>query len=141
MKRLALVVLALVGCDPRGPAPRSFDEFVIVGECANGDAAIDAVAALRPDIVFLDVQMPGADGFDVLAALDDQVDAVEMPLIIFVTAFDEYATHAFEVAALGYLRKASVPKASWRGGLAGRRAARAARLGACRRPRPEPTGS
>jgi CheY-like chemotaxis protein len=69
MKRLALVVLALVGCDPRGPAPRSFDELVIVGECANGDAAIDAVAALRPDIVFLDVQMPGADGFDVLAAL------------------------------------------------------------------------
>jgi two-component system LytT family response regulator len=83
----------------------AFDQLVIVGECANGDAAIDAVAALRPDIVFLDVQMPGADGFDVLAALDDRVDVVEMPLIIFVTAFDEYATHAFEVAALDYLRK------------------------------------
>jgi two-component system LytT family response regulator len=83
----------------------AFDQLVIVGECANGDAAIDAVAALRPDIVFLDVQMPGADGFDVLAALDDRVDVVELPLIIFVTAFDEHATHAFEVAALDYLRK------------------------------------
>ena len=83
----------------------AFGQLVIVGECANGEAAIDAVAALRPDIVFLDVQMPGADWFDVLAALDDRVDVAEMPLIIFVTAFDEYATHAFDVAALDYLRK------------------------------------
>ena len=83
----------------------AFDQLVIAGECANGTAAIDAVAALNPDIVFLDVQMPRVDGFDVLAALDDRVDVVEMPLIIFVTAFDEYATKAFEVAALDYLRK------------------------------------
>jgi two-component system LytT family response regulator len=83
----------------------AFDELVIVGECANGTAAVEAIAALGPDVVFLDVQMPGTDGFDVLAALDDRVDVVEMPLIIFVTAFDQYATHAFEVAALDYLQK------------------------------------
>src|SRR6185295_12271884 len=82
----------------------AFSELIVVAECAGGDAAIDAVIALEPDIVFLDVQMPGVDGFDVLAALDDRVELVAMPLIIFVTAFDQYAIHAFEVAALDYLR-------------------------------------
>ena len=63
--------------------------------------ALGAVAELEPDIVFLDIQMPGMDGFDVLRALDED----SMPVIVFVTAFDEYAVQAFEANALDYLLK------------------------------------
>src|SRR4051812_31122450 len=73
----------------------------IVGECADGPAAIDAIGALKPDLVFLDVQMPELDGFGVVHALDGGA----MPLIVFVTAFDKYAIEAFEVNALDYLPK------------------------------------
>ena len=76
-------------------------DIEIVGDCANGHAAITAIAAARPHLVFLDVQMPEVDGFDVLAALNDEA----MPLIIFVTAYDRYALRAFEVHAFDYLLK------------------------------------
>lgn len=76
-------------------------EFAIVGECANGHEAIAAINTERPDLVFLDVQMPEVDGFDVLSALD----ADQLPLVIFVTAYDQYAVNAFEVHAVDYLLK------------------------------------
>ena len=73
----------------------------IVGECFDGAAAVRAIRELRPDLVFLDVQMPGLDGFEVLEELTEP----EMPLIIFVTAFDQYSLQAFAVHALDYLLK------------------------------------
>jgi two-component system, LytTR family, response regulator len=82
-----------------------FDQLNVVGECATGTDAIAAVVVQKPDVLFLDVQMPGLDGFAVLSALDERIDARHMPLIIFVTAFDEHATRAFDVAALDYVRK------------------------------------
>jgi two-component system LytT family response regulator len=80
-------------------APES--EIEIVGECGNGSDAVAAIEELAPDLVFLDVQMPELDGFDVLAA----VDVERMPAIVFTTAFDEYAVRAFEVHAVDYLVK------------------------------------
>lgn len=73
----------------------------IVGECADGHAAIAAIESLAPDLLFLDVQMPELDGFDVLEA----VGAERMPALIFVTAYDQFALRAFEVHALDYLLK------------------------------------
>ncbi len=76
-------------------------DFEIVGECENGREAIEKVAALAPDVMFLDIQMPGLNGFDVLAALPQDT----MPVVVFVTAFDRYALDAFEARALDYLLK------------------------------------
>ena len=76
-------------------------DIEIVGECADGGTAVREIEASAPDLVFLDVQMPEADGFDVLAALG----ARTMPAIVFVTAHDAYALRAFEVHALDYLLK------------------------------------
>jgi len=76
-------------------------EIEIVGECADGRATVEAVRGLAPDLVFLDVQMPLLDGFDVVTEIG--VDA--MPPVIFVTAFDEYAIRAFDVHAHDYLLK------------------------------------
>ena len=73
----------------------------IVGEAADGTSAAASIMALNPDIVFLDVQMPGADGFDVIEAVGPD----RMPAVIFVTAFDRYALRAFDVHALDYLLK------------------------------------
>jgi len=74
-------------------------EVEIIGECGDGLAAVAAVEAHKPALVFLDVQMPELDGFEVLEAIE------EMPVIIFVTAYDQYALRAFEVHALDYLLK------------------------------------
>ena len=71
-----------------------------VGECPNGRSAVDAIESLLPDLVLLDVRMPGMGGLDVARALTGHV-----PFIIFVTAFDEYALSAFEVHAIDYLLK------------------------------------
>ena len=73
----------------------------VVGECADGTAALDAVRSLRPDLVLLDVQMPGLDGFEVVERLTPD----ERPAIVFVTAHDEHAVHAFDVHAVDYLLK------------------------------------
>jgi two-component system, LytTR family, response regulator len=73
----------------------------IVGECDSGAGALDAIRRSRPDLVFLDVQMPECDGFDVLELLGGEVPAV----IVFVTAHDKYALKAFEAGALDYLLK------------------------------------
>ena len=73
----------------------------IVGECGNGTDALRGIDQLAPDLVFLDVQMPELTGFEVL----DRLDAARMPVIVFVTAYDQYALKAFEVCALDYLLK------------------------------------
>ena len=75
------------------------EEFEVVAECANGFDAVKAVSDRDPDVVFLDIQMPKLDGFEVLSLLD------RSPLVVFVTAHDEYALKAFEVHALDYLLK------------------------------------
>lgn len=73
----------------------------VVGEAGSGDEAVAAVRQLRPDLLFLDVQMPGCDGFGVLEALGPEVPRA----VVFVTAFDEHAVRAFEVHALDYVVK------------------------------------
>src|SRR5690349_13178116 len=88
---------------PRDRLKRLLEEIphtVCVGECANGRSAVDAIESLRPDLVLLDVRMPGMGGIEVARALTGHV-----PFIIFVTAFDEYALSAFEVHAIDYLLK------------------------------------
>ncbi|HYH81379.1 MAG TPA: LytTR family DNA-binding domain-containing protein [Longimicrobium sp.] len=76
------------------------DEVDVVAVCETGSQAVDAIRETRPDLVFLDVQMPGMDGFEVLERLEG-----ELPAVIFVTAHDGYALRAFEVHALDYLLK------------------------------------
>lgn len=75
--------------------------FSIVAEAGNGAEAIEMIRLHHPDLVFLDIQMPGMNGFDVLKALDGE----PMPLIVFVTAYDSYAIRAFEVHAVDYVLK------------------------------------
>lgn len=93
---------------------------LVVGETTSGPATLDAVRALEPDVLFLDVQMPGLSGFEVLSRLEPG----ERPVVVFSTAFDEYAIQAFEVAAIDYLLK---PYADERFDQAVRRAERALR--------------
>lgn len=73
----------------------------VVEECSNGIEAVDAIREHRPDLVFLDVQMPGMNGLEVVAA----VGIASMPAVVFVTAYDEFAVRAFEANALDYLLK------------------------------------
>ena len=78
-----------------------YPEVTVVGECRDGREAARALAAERPDLVFLDVEMPGLDGLDLIAVHG----AVRMPLIVFVTAHQQYAVEAFEAQAVDYLVK------------------------------------
>jgi two-component system LytT family response regulator len=82
-----------------------FDDVVLVGESDSGRAAITATLELRPDIMLLDVKMPGLDGFGVVEALEKALAADAQPIVIFVTAFDQYAIQAFDASALDYLQK------------------------------------
>src|SRR5262245_10687562 len=79
---------------------RGLDDIELVGEAADGVQAVELIGEHRPDLVFLDVQMPGMSGFDVLEALRPDV-----PQVVFATAYDEYAIRAFDVAAVDYLLK------------------------------------
>jgi two-component system LytT family response regulator len=76
-------------------------DFQILGECADGREAIRAIAAMKPDMIFLDIQMPEAGGFDVLKALPEDV----WPVVVFITAYDQHAVRAFEVQASDYVLK------------------------------------
>ncbi|HMF89884.1 MAG TPA: response regulator, partial [Candidatus Angelobacter sp.] len=78
---------------------RAHDDVVVVGEAANAGEAAAQVRRLQPDIVFLDVEMPGKSGLQLLDELD------ELPNVIFTTAYQDYAVRAFEVSALDYLVK------------------------------------
>ncbi len=90
--------LAVQGLELRLAA---FDDVEIIERCANGREAIRAIKTLKPDLVFLDIQMPGFDGFSVVAGCSD----VEPPLFVFVTAYGEHALKAFEAEAVDYLMK------------------------------------
>jgi two-component system LytT family response regulator len=76
-------------------------DFQIIGECANGREALEAIRRDKPDLVFLDIQMPGFDGFSVVSGLSD----IEPPLFVFVTAFMQHALKAFDAQAVDYLLK------------------------------------
>lgn len=76
-------------------------DFDIVAQCTNGREAIAAIHAHKPDLVFLDIQMPGMSGFEVLAQLPQE----SLPVLVFVTAYDQYAIRAFEARAVDYLLK------------------------------------
>lgn len=76
-----------------------YDNIEIIGEAANADEAFEMINELSPDLLFLDIQMPGKTGFELLEMLDD------VPKVIFTTAYDEFALKAFEVNALDYLLK------------------------------------
>ena len=79
----------------------SIEGVEIVDECSNGQEALNAVVEHKPDLMFLDIQMPGMTGFDVIGNLQQD----NMPLVVFVTAFDQYALEAFDVQAVDYLLK------------------------------------
>jgi len=85
-------LIALLARDP---------EAEVVAECGSGGEAVETIRALRPDLLFLDVQMPGCDGFEVL----ERLGASAPKAVIFVTAYDRYAVKAFEAEALDYLLK------------------------------------
>lgn len=76
-----------------------FPEFKIIGEAKNFEQAKEQIEALKPDLIFLDIQMPGKSGFDLLESLE------EVPQVVFTTAFNEYAVKAFDLEALDYLVK------------------------------------
>ena len=103
MSRLRAIIVDDEELARRGLALRLQDipEVEVVAQCANGHEALDVIPKLAPDLIFLDIQMPGMSGFDVVCELQ----AVTMPMIIFVTAYDEYAVQAFRVHALDYLLK------------------------------------
>lgn len=79
----------------------AFPEFVVAGECRNGAEVLTALDGSQPDVVFLDVQMPGIDGFEVIKRRSVE----RMPAVVFLTAFDQFAIKAFETEALDYLVK------------------------------------
>ena len=76
-------------------------DFQLLGECSDGAQTVEAIVRLRPDLVFLDIQMPRWDGFEVLSRLPPEA----VPLVVFVTAFDGYTLRAFDVHAADYLLK------------------------------------
>lgn len=80
---------------------RNVTDIEVVGEAQNGREALQLIKDLKPDLVFLDIQMPGIGGFEVVKALDPS----NMPIILFLTAYDEFAVQAFEVNALDYILK------------------------------------
>src|ERR1700739_1893486 len=82
------------------------EDVEVAGECRNGREVIAALKESRFDVLVLDIQMPGKDGFDVI----DQVGRAQMPVTVFVTAHNEYAVQAFEVEALDYLPKPVEPE-------------------------------
>jgi two-component system LytT family response regulator len=83
---------------------RDHPEVVVAAECANGFEAVKAIGEIGPDLVFLDVQMPKLDGFEVLEVIDPG------PVVIFVTAYDQYAMRAFDAHAVDYLLKPFSPE-------------------------------
>ena len=80
---------------------RNFSDVEIVDECGDGESAVESIIRLGPDLVFLDVQMPGMNGFDVLRAVPSE----QLPAVIFLTAHQEHALRAFEIHALDYVLK------------------------------------
>lgn len=141
------MIRALVA-DDEAPARRKLrdlltraGDFEVVAEAADGAEAVAAIRASSPDVIFLDIQMPQLDGFGVIR----EIGVEAMPLVVFVTAYDEHALRAFEVNALDYLLKPFAPSRFERllervrrqlGGSSGDLAERVERLLAAVRPAP-----
>src|SRR5262247_4148680 len=79
----------------------AFPEFAVAGECRNGAEVLAALEAFVPDVIFLDIQMPGIDGFEVIRRRSVE----RMPEVVFLTAFDQFALRAFDAEAIDYLVK------------------------------------
>ena len=92
-----------LACDELAYLLKSYPEVEIVGQGRNGIEAVNLIKQLEPDLVFLDVQMPGLDGLGVIRRLAEK--KIPLPYVIFATAFDQYAVQAFEVNAVDYLLK------------------------------------
>ena len=103
MKTLRAIIVDDENLARRGLALRlqHIPQVEVIAECANGAEALKSIAELGPDLVFLDIQMPGMDGFEVI----NHLQADTMPMVVFVTAFDEYAVDAFKVHAVDYVLK------------------------------------
>lgn len=82
---------------------QTFDDIDVITQCSNGREAIEAIRAYQVDLMFLDIQMPGLNGFQVIEEIANQ--GLKMPMVVFATAFDQYAIKAFEVHALDYILK------------------------------------
>lgn len=82
---------------------QSFDDIQVITQCCNGREAIEAIRAYQIDLMFLDIQMPGLNGFQVIEEIVSQ--GLKMPMVVFATAFDQYAIKAFDVHALDYILK------------------------------------
>lgn len=82
---------------------QSFDDIQVITQCCNGREAIEAIRAYQVDLMFLDIQMPGLNGFQVIEEIVSQ--GLKMPMVVFATAFDQYAIKAFDVHALDYILK------------------------------------
>jgi two-component system, LytTR family, response regulator len=101
------MIRALIADDEPLPRERirtllaEHSDIEVIGECGDGQEALQTILSERPELVFLDIQMPELDGFEVIKALGPD----DLPAIIFVTAFDKYAIRAFEVNAMDYLLK------------------------------------
>src|SRR5690606_14514952 len=81
------------------------DRFLVVSEAADGNAALEAIQEYKPQLVFLDVQMPERTGIELLAHLQETGPTEQLPTVIFVTAYDEFALNAFDLHAVDYLLK------------------------------------
>ncbi|TQV80008.1 LytR/AlgR family response regulator transcription factor [Aliikangiella coralliicola] len=103
MEKIRTIIVDDESLARRGLALRleKFKDIEIIGQCKNGREALEIIELESPDLVFLDIQMPGIDGFEVV----HKIQADCMPLIVFVTAFDQYAIDAFEIHAVDYVLK------------------------------------
>ncbi len=120
----------LLAANLRTELARLWPELRVVASVGHGHAAVEQALALRPDVLFLDIRMPGLTGLEAAQALtEDWPDAKALPLIVFVTAYDQYATQAFDHAAVDYVLKPVQPE---------RLAQSCARLQAALRQRAEP---
>ena len=104
-KKLTTIIVDDEPLARRGLAVRlaEFQEIDVIASCSGGREAIEAIKQQKPDLVFLDIQMPQVNGFQVVQGIESLND--KMPLVVFVTAFDQYAIKAFDIHALDYLLK------------------------------------
>ncbi|HAS16164.1 MULTISPECIES: LytTR family DNA-binding domain-containing protein [Idiomarina] len=105
MNRLKTLVVDDESLARKGLAIRlkEFEQLELMPECKTSREAVEIIVKEKPDLIFLDIQMPGLNGFEVLKAVKEQ--GQDLPIVVFVTAYDEYAIKAFEVRALDYLLK------------------------------------
>src|SRR5258706_13431972 len=100
----------LLAANLQAELARAWPELRIVANVGHGAAAVEQALALRPDVVFLDIRMPGMTGLEAAQALaEDWPDGTPLPLVVFVTAYDQYALQAFERAAFDYVLKPVQP--------------------------------